>query len=278
VNAGAASKAGAAAPIVDRDGDLRPSGGGYEIGADELAGGGGGGGGGSAFPNTGLLDLFNRANTPSGGLGANWSATTAFQINGNSVRTRLGVGGTTAWQPQSFGANQEAYFTFTKISTALASEQGLFLKLNGSDPSAFAASSIEVVYVRGSGTVVVRTKSARTLSKVTRASFPVTFAVGDQLGARTLQDGTVSVFKNGQPVGSTNVASGPNPWPSAYAQGGGRIGLDYSGFIFSPALGTDGQLDNFGGGSTPFATSARQTKPVTTLRTPAMDRRDWRLP
>jgi len=273
VNQGAASKDGVSAPSVDRDGDLRPSSGGYELGADELGSLPGGGGGGTGFPTSPLLDLFNRANTSSG-LGASWGSAGAFQVNANQARTALGFGGTPAWLPASFGPNQEAYFTLTRVSTALLAEQGVFLKLNGSAPGAFAASSIEVVYLRGSGNVTVRTKAAGTLFRVNRATFPATFAAGDQLGARALQDGTVTVFKNGLPLGSTNVGGGADPWPLANVQGGGQIGLSFASLLFVPGV-NDARLDNFGGGDAVLGASVRQDpKP-----TPAPRRRlPWSKP
>ncbi len=245
VNVGAASQGGVLAPAFDYDNDGRPSSGGYEMGADELPGAGVPGP--VAFPATPILDTFNRAN---GGLGASWAGNTgAFQIFQNQARTTLGLGGSVRWNPASFGANQEAYFTFTRVS-AVSLEQALFLKLNGTVPAAAASSAIEVLYNRVAGTVVVRTKVPGTFLWVTRATWPASFAAGDQLGARALQDGSVSAYKNGVSLGTVNVTGGANPWPAAYAQGGGRIGVTFIG-AFVPILNTDARLDNFGGGTMP---------------------------
>ena len=64
-----------------------------------------------------------------------------------------------------------------------------------------------------------------------------------------MQDGTVTVYKNGALVGTTNVTSGPNPWPTALAQGGGQIGV---WFVNTTGLiDGDAHFDNFGGGSMP---------------------------
>ena len=39
----------------------------------------------------------------------------------------------------------------------------------------------------------------------------------DTFGARTLADGTVTVYKNGALIGTTNVTAGPSPWPATLA-------------------------------------------------------------
>lgn len=63
------------------------------------------------------------------------------------------------------------------------------------------------------------------------SDLPVTFAAGDQLGAKG--DGTLEVYKNGVLIGSANVSG----WPS-YASGG-RLGLWLDETV----------VDDFGGGS-----------------------------
>ncbi|MGC4001471.1 MAG: hypothetical protein QM767_30040 [Anaeromyxobacter sp.] len=253
VNTGVPSRAGIAAPALDFDLQLRPAGGAFDRGADEQGavapgGGGGGGGPGAAFPSTPILDAFTRANTSSG-LGASWTGNGgAFQIFSNQVRTTFGVGGALRWSPAVFGPSQEAYFTFTRVSV-VGYEQALLLKLNGTSPTSTNASGIEVRYnaLTATASVLTRVPGA---GWVQRASFPVTFAAGQQLGARALPDGTVTVFRNGSAVGTTNVTAGVNPWPAVYASGGGRIGFAFGGAFF-PLLGTDARIDTFGGGTMP---------------------------
>jgi hypothetical protein len=74
----------------------------------------------------------------------------------------------------------------------------------------------------------------------------ITFAAGDQLGARAQADGTVSVFKNGVLIGSTRITTGTSPWPASLAAGGGSIGV----FYLEPSPPPQG-FDNFGGGTMP---------------------------
>jgi hypothetical protein len=243
LNLGASSKNGVNAPGLDIDGDLRPSSGGFEAGADEALGSAAG-----AFPSAGVgvLDNFNRANGP---MGANWSGDTAqarFRINNNQVQVRS-TGGYLRWNTLLLGANQEAFFTFNKVG-AFGFEQGLMLKFNGSNPNDASAWLILAAYDATTGNVVVKTK-APIQGWITRASFPATFAAGDQLGARAQADGTVSVFKNGALIGSTNVASGAIPWPAIYVTGSGAIGVRFTATSF--ASPNDARFDDFGGGIMP---------------------------
>jgi len=68
------------------------------------------------------------------------------------------------------------------------------------------------------------------------AAIPVTFAAGDQFGARARPDGTVEVYRNGTLLGTRSITS----WP--YYASGGYIGL---WFVNAP----NALLDNLGGGT-----------------------------
>ena len=70
------------------------------------------------------------------------------------------------------------------------------------------------------------------------ADIPVTFATGDQFGARARSNGTLEVYRNGLLLAARDISA----WP--YNAGGGYIGLWFSSA--SNAL-----LDNFGGGTLP---------------------------
>lgn len=206
------------------------------------------------FPTNGVLDSFNRT---SGGLGTSWggdgNTPSRFSIQHFPSINPDGVvqvrnTGNTWWLPTTFGANQEAYFKFIKISTASPTgEQALLLKFNGSSPNSNGASWIEVSYnTANGGRILVRTKvpGQNQNDAVTQATFPIAFATGDQLGARAFVDGTVVVYKNGIQVGSVNIATTPNPWPINFVQGGGRIGVRFVG----PTSQNDARFDDFGGG------------------------------
>ncbi|MDP1807169.1 MAG: hypothetical protein Q8K72_18475 [Acidimicrobiales bacterium] len=240
---GAASRSGIGAPAWDIDNDGRPNGVGHDIGADELAGipGPAPAPAPLAFPQTGVLDAFNRAN---GALGTPWTGSTNqnnFRIDGNAVQVRLG--GDVYRNATAFGADQEAYLTLTQVGPTAATKQGLILKRTGNGTTAAGASLIEVAYNRGAGRVEVRTKAAGG-ALIDRASFPAVFYAGDQLGARALADGTITVFRNGVGLGSVSVPAAT--W--AGASGGGQAGARFTGTASPP---NDARFDSFGGGTLP---------------------------
>jgi SdrD B-like domain/IPT/TIG domain len=202
-----------------------------------------------AFPATPVLDNFNRT-----GFGPNWQVDNVFTLNNNNVRvTGTGTmrwGGTAGGGPV-YAANQEAYFTFVKVSPT-ATEQGLFLKVTGNgnnpNPTANGSAYIEVSYKGNNPTSVqVRTKANGTNTVVLQATFPATFAAGDTLGARALADGTVIAYKNGFEINRVNVTTTANPWPVANASAGGRLGIRFVGAQNNTT--NDARFDDFGGGS-----------------------------
>src|SRR5262245_34510051 len=75
------------------------------------------------FPATSVLDNFNRAN---GAIGTIWNGyTSAFSIASNQLDIVAGGFDTYVfWSSSAFGADQEAYFTFSQVD-ADASEQSL---------------------------------------------------------------------------------------------------------------------------------------------------------
>jgi hypothetical protein len=68
----------------------------------------------SGFPAASVLDDFNRAN---GGIGNNWSGyTLSFSISSNQLAVNASGNETGVyWNSVSFGADQEAYFTFAQM-------------------------------------------------------------------------------------------------------------------------------------------------------------------
>ena len=182
----------------------------------------------------------------SGGLGANWNGDTSqsdYRIQAKR-RSRSAAAGPSGGEPGPRpGANQEAFLTLTKLG-ADGDPAGLLLK--SKSPGASKASYIKVVIVPG-GNVQVWTKAPKQ-SPYLKATFAATFAVNDQLGVRTQSDGSVTVFKNGILVGTTNVTGGTHPWAASLAGAGGRIGVIYAGTGDPP---NDATFDDFGGGTLP---------------------------
>ncbi|MEZ4866169.1 MAG: choice-of-anchor D domain-containing protein [Caldilineaceae bacterium] len=193
------------------------------------------------FPQATLLTTFSVANGP---LTSNWAGATSpsnFQIKGGQVQAQVDSGAIW-WNPSTFGANQEAFVTLTKLGNSNKNTtrwQGLILKVNGGELENANTSAINVRYASTQG-VQVRTK-APGQGWILQAQWSnVSFSKGDLLGAQTQADGTVVVYKNGASIGSVNVTSGPNPWPADLAAAGGQIGAMYN---FN-----GGKFDNFGGG------------------------------
>ena len=67
----------------------------------------------AGFPRTPVLDNFNR---PNGKIDSGWKGEVASYAIANQAAKVL-YAGTIFWNPQIFGPNQEAYFTFTKVSS-----------------------------------------------------------------------------------------------------------------------------------------------------------------
>jgi YD repeat-containing protein len=179
-----------------------------------------------SFPNTAILDDFNRADGP---IGGNWSGSLSnFQIQDNMLAplypgSYIGL----LWN-ESFGADQEAYLTIPSISTA--EWIGLSLKAqsggNGIDVLYSEESHVLDVYYGNDGVYT------------TLAVIPYDLQDGDQLGARVDANGLLTIYVNGSLVSTLN-ASGYQ-----YNAQGGQIGL----YIEQYAANTT-RLDNFGGGN-----------------------------
>jgi hypothetical protein len=160
----------------------------------------------------------------------------AFTIQSNQLATIMSSASTDrmVWAT-SFGANQEAYAKLPSITTT-ASEINLVLK---EADRGDGRSLIEVWYHPQSGAVQVWTAHNWGVWIQHGGDIPVTFAAGDQIGARAKADGTVEVYKNGTMVGSVMVAA---TWPHRAA--GGRVGV----WLMDAPTTT---YDDFGGGTLP---------------------------
>ena len=184
------------------------------------------------FPTNGILDDFNRAN---GSLVSNWSgSTSAYAIASNQLDvTASGTSNGIYWNAAAFGADQEAYVTFSQVD-ADAMEQDLLLKSVAGDT--WWDGVIEVLYDAANQKVQVWTYEWPAEWVQHGADIPIAFNNGDTFGARAKPDGTVEVYKNGTLLATRDITS----W-SHYAEGG------YIGLWFVDAQ--DALLDNFGGGT-----------------------------
>ena len=187
--------------------------------------------GGTGFPGTAVLDTFNRAN---GALGSSWTgAVSGYGIISNQVD--VGTGDAIYWGAAAFGANQEAFVTLSGVDPA-GSEQDLLLKAQSK--SDWNPGVIEVFYEASTQRVQVWTYAPAQGWVQRGADLPVTFANGDQFGARAKANGTVEVYRNGVLLGTRDITA----WP--FNANGGSIGLWFSSSANS-------FVDNFGGGTLP---------------------------
>lgn len=203
------------------------------------------------FPTSPVLDTFNRAN---GAIGSNWSGNpTAYNILSNQLDV-VSTGWYTNihWNAASFGADQEAYFTFVQLETGAGQEQSLILKAQSS--SASGNGLLYVMYDHVAKVVQVWTYHPAQDWVQRGTNIPVTFANGDQFGARARADGTVEVYRNGNLLGTRSITA----WP--FYSSGGYIGI---WLVNSPSA----LVDNFGGGdyvSGPTATATLTNTPTKT--------------
>jgi hypothetical protein len=188
----------------------------------------------AVFPIAPVLDNFNRAN---GSIGGNWSGNTnQHLISSNHLNVDDNGSNTDIyWGNEAFGADQEAYVTFTHIDP-YATEHDLLLKAQSN--STWGDGVLEVLYDLAGERVQVWTYEWPAEWVQHGEDIPATFADGDTFGARALADGTVEVYKNGTLLGTRDITA----W--SYYADGGYIGLWFIG-------AQDAILDDFGGGTLP---------------------------
>ena len=187
----------------------------------------------SSYPITVVRDNFNRAN---GAIGTTWSGyPSAFSISSNQLDVIVSGSNTyILWNSSSFGADQEAYLTLAQIDAVTNNKQSLILKSQSSKGT--TSGLIDVRYDGVGHTVQVWTYHPTQGWVQYGDSIPITFANGDQLGARARPDGIVEIYRNGTLLATRNITS----WP--FYTNGGYIGL---WMVNAP----NALLDNFGGGS-----------------------------
>jgi hypothetical protein len=137
----------------------------------------------------------------------------------------------------AFGVNQEVFVTLSTVDLA-GGEQDLLLKVQGQYGPNWGEGVIEAFYDPFSNTVTVWTFRLDTLKWHSYAPIPVTFADGDQFGARALSTGEVVIYKNGVEVGYVTLNAADQTF---FNSKGGHIGL-----WFLDAR--DAFFDDFGGG------------------------------
>jgi hypothetical protein len=263
VNKGAAQKGVIGAPNQDFDRGPRPTSGGYEIGADELAVG---------FPATPPLVAAPAAPVkapqfealkakPEAGsliflpfvrvkyiLGADWLGQKwGYEVDGDQVF--VSGGGAVLWNSaQPYGGDQEAYFRFTSIA-AEADHQDLLLKVEGLGADGAIEAGTRLVAIHYDR--VNQALTVKTLQDGVWAEFDalngVDFQAGDLFGARVADRGIVEVYRNNQLLLTTDLTAGSSLWPQSGVLG--RIGVWFNSVNWE-GLNMAG-FRSFGGGTMP---------------------------
>ena len=176
-----------------------------------------------------LLDSFNR---PDGALGPLWAGhTDGYGIVEQHVD--VGSGGPVYWSSNPFGVNQEACVTFVAVDPD-GPLQGVLLKVQQGD---WRNGVVAISYDARRGKIIVATHEpglGHTVDSA-RGIFNATLSAGDQLGARSLSNGTVQVYVNGLLVGKASV---------------GAFFIDKSGAIGLAFANADrAMFDDFAGGT-----------------------------
>ena len=188
------------------------------------------------FPQSSVLDTFNRAN---GKVGSNWEGLTStdfYKIASNKLDVQLG--GPLVWRPSSFGTTQEAFVTLRTIDTRSLS-QGVLLKVQ-TGSSLPNAGAISVVYDAVAKAVRISAlRLERNGAWTLYANQGATFANGDVLGACAKADGTITIYKNGVQIASATLNTADQAFFNAK---GGKIG------IWTVAA-SSAVMDDFGGGN-----------------------------
>lgn len=178
-----------------------------------------------------LLDDFDRTNRA---LGRDWTGNKSkYRVLNNQLYVRSNDANSDIYWKEPFGADQEAFVTFAKVSKK-ATEQNLLLKAQSN--KTWGDGVIEVLYDAKIQAVQVWTWEWPKGWVKYGDDIPVAFADGDVFGARALANGMVEVYRNGELIGSRDVTA----W--RFYDKGGYIGLWFIG-----ARGA--VLDDFGGGT-----------------------------
>jgi len=183
------------------------------------------------LPATEILDDFNRTD---GSIGGNWSGDAAeFNIASNQLTVtsnHVMIG----WNGTSFGADQEAYVTLSRLDTGSANEHGLVLKSQSA--GTLQDGAIQVVYDGSGERIRVWTYTPGYGWAKYGSDISVAFVDGDVFSARALSDGWLDMYRNGTLIGKRNLSA----WP--YMAQGGYIGL--KSYQIQDAI-----VDDFGGGT-----------------------------
>lgn len=247
IDAGANRTNSNGVPTADFDGDGRAATA-VDIGADEV--------GATApppppaFPATGLLDSFNRADGTT--LGASWTQLllgplsnrfSSIRVNSNqaSCPTLACLLGGYAYWSSPLGARQAASATLigpTLVGTSLVLKANGTLNAAGTYPN-----FIRVSYKAGAVAIETTTNGGGTFTTHRSFTNDVIFSAGDRMTALADATGVVAVWRTRGAVNTyIGQAAIPATGPLAFVAGSGRIGMQ---------LPPNGRVDDYSGATVP---------------------------
>jgi hypothetical protein len=204
-----------------------------------------------AFPTTGILDDFNRADENPLSFGGKWAARAGtasdsqLQIISNVVAWGAAAGalGSRYWADSTFGPDCEVYATVTTLSGTAADYVRMWLRLD--TPGASAENGYMMQWSNdANGCRIFKENTRESYTQLAQAA-AARFTTNDQIGFEAI--GTaLTVYKNGVSVLTITDAT---------HAGAGNIALGIRNNVT--------RLDNFGGGTT--VTSTAKPKPLMTL-------------
>ena len=184
----------------------------------------------TGFPTTPVQDAFNR---PDGALFKGWiDELGSLQIEGGQL-TATGTVGDAIWTRNSYGPDQEVYFTLATPSTAPGACHDLYLEVLGDSRD---AGCVRARYDSWVGEVRIDSYTPEEGWQLRGGPVPAIVLPGDQIGAKVSPNGTVVVYRNGEGLAIGSVAG------TTLEGLGGRIGV---GMENAPGA----MFDNFGGGN-----------------------------
>lgn len=187
-----------------------------------------------AFPTTGILDSFTRAN---GALGANWGVLNSYGTGLTVISNAAGgAGGAQGsyWSASTFGADSEVFGT---LGVAPANTENMDMMLGiGTPAGAWNGYGFEMSKAAGTDTTVIYRSDAGALTTL-GASISQEYIAGDSIGMNRLS-GVFQLWIN--PAGSGWTSVGTTRSDATYPAAG-NIAM----FVDSATT----RIDDFGGGT-----------------------------
>lgn len=195
-----------------------------------------------AFPTTGVLDTFNRAN---GAIGSNWTndtigqGATAYTILGNVMDSGSGLYAEMYWNPATYGPDCEVYATVATIGNGTGPSFGLMIRAQSPGSASCDGYRLTIEPAVSNRWTVSEVLNA---GETTLATGTQAVSAGHKIGLEAIGNAIKAYYYNGSSWSNVVDTTDPN---NTYS-GAGNIGIwSYSG----ASAATDHQYDDFSGGT-----------------------------